>query len=117
MSPERLLGANYDKSADLWSLAIMMIELWTKRHPFYYCCATPIDLIAELEIFDFDSVVPSPQFSRGLRAVLLSVLKLDPAKRADCNEILQSDWFKEFDLDCLEEAHAVSCSRLLATCS
>lgn len=52
MSPERLLGQTYDKSGDIWSLGIMIIELWTKSYPFQECASSPIDLISELENVD-----------------------------------------------------------------
>jgi serine/threonine protein kinase len=34
MSPERLLCHEYDKSGDIWSVGITIVQLWTKRYPF-----------------------------------------------------------------------------------
>ena len=42
MSPERLLGKQYDSSGDIWSVGILLIQLWEKRYPFEDCSATPI---------------------------------------------------------------------------
>ncbi len=107
MSPERLLGQKYDKSADLWSLGIMLIELWTKVHPFSYCNATPIDLIAELEVFNFDMVVPDDKFPRYMKEMIRSILRYDSHERSDCNRLLRCKWFQQFNFSSLTRPTAV----------
>ena len=107
MSPERLLGQPYDKSADIWSLGILAVELWTRRYPFEYCCHTPIDLIAELEIFDLDAVVPDAAFPTDLKEMIRSMLVLERSHRIDCQGLLDCPWFVEHRVTDLEQAHRV----------
>lgn len=57
MSPERLLGEQYDASGDIWSVGIMMVQLWTKRYPFEDNISTPIDLLTELESLHLDRLL------------------------------------------------------------
>ena len=49
MSEDRLLGEAYNASSDIWSTAVMLIELWSKRYPFEDCCTSPVDLVQALE--------------------------------------------------------------------
>ena len=42
MSPERLNGKEYNFSSDVWSVGILIIQLWTKVYPFYYCSNSPV---------------------------------------------------------------------------
>ena len=55
MSPERLLGDGYNYSGDIWSVGVMMMELWTKTCPFKGSMASPLKLLEEIE----NSQVPS----------------------------------------------------------
>ena len=107
MSPERLLGSRYDKSADIWSVGVMLVELWTHKYPFSYCCATPIDLISELETFDFDSLCPKEKFPRHMKLLIQCMLKYHPNERKDCHQLLQSSWFLKFDLTTIHDAYPI----------
>ena len=96
MSPERLLGEEYGASGDIWSVGIMMIQLWTKVYPFGGNIATPIDLLTEVEQINVDRILRS-----GPRAVpptmgkvATAMLNRDPSHRATCMELLDFAWFQ-----------------------
>ncbi len=112
MSPERLLGQQYDKSADIWSLGILIVELWTKAYPFEYCCQTPIDLIAELETFHFEEMIPEDQFPYYLREVIRMILVFEPNQRISCKQLISCEWFAMHGIETLEDAHGVRSSHV-----
>jgi len=96
MSPERLLGEEYGASGDIWSVGIMMIQLWTKVYPFGGNIVTPIDLLTEVEQINVDRILRG-----GPRAVPPTMAKVtsamlnrDPSHRATCMELLDFSWFQ-----------------------
>ncbi len=107
MSPERLLAERYDSSSDIWSLGIMIIQLWTKIYPFHYCCSSPVDLLTELESIDFAIFLEELQFPQRLRAFLLRILARDPSKRATAEALLEDNWFADNHIGELGTAQAV----------
>jgi serine/threonine protein kinase len=38
-------GEPYDSSGDVWSVGIMMVQLWLKRYPFEDNISSPIELL------------------------------------------------------------------------
>ncbi len=93
MAPERLLAEKYDQSSDIWSVGIMVIQLWTKIYPFHYCCY-PVDLHTELETIDFAIFLEELGFPSQLKAFLLRILVRGPSKRATAGELLEDEWFQ-----------------------
>ena len=93
MAPERLLAEKYDQSSDIWSVGIMVIQLWTKIYPFHYCCY-PVDLHTELETIDFSIFLEELGFPAQLKAFLLRILVRVPSKRATAGELLEDEWFQ-----------------------
>jgi mitogen-activated protein kinase kinase 1 len=107
MSPERLLGLRYDKSGDIWSIGIIILELWTKTYPFSHCCSTPIDLVSELENLTLERVINSLLYPPLMREVLFACLAKEPVKRATCSDLINAEWFSQFGLTGLENAQEV----------
>lgn len=107
MSPERLLGQEYDQSSDVWAVGIMIIEICTKAHPFHYCNSTPIDLLAELEVLDIDKLIPADKFEPSMRNLVAKTLKLDSRERVSCDEALRHEWFAQFEIKNLATAQTV----------
>lgn len=107
MSPERLLGEEYDKSGDIWSVGIMLVELWTKRYPFYYCAGTPVDLISELESLDVTQFIPKDRYPKLMRTVVISMLHHDPVDRATCGDLIGGKWFRDMGVTNLTAAQEV----------
>jgi serine/threonine protein kinase len=95
MSPERLLGEGYGASGDIWSVGIMMLQLWTKKYPFGNNIATPIDLLTEVENLRFDRILRPGQrvVPPSMVKVVKAMLHRDPMSRATCMELLEYDWF------------------------
>ena len=81
MSPERLLGEQYDASGDIWSVGIMMVQLWTKKYPFEDNISTPIDLLTELESLHLDRLLTVSKFPRSMGKVVRAMMAVDPADR------------------------------------
>ena len=110
MSPERLIGDKYDSSGDIWSLGIMMIQLWTKKYPFG-CLSSPIDLLTEfenMEIYSFTKDLP-----KSMKEITQFMLARDPEKRGTCLELLESYWFKRNSINDIRDAQEVNCVFLL----
>jgi mitogen-activated protein kinase kinase 3 len=93
MAPERLLAEKYDQSSDIWSVGIMVIQLWTKIYPFHYCCY-PVDLHTELETIDFSIFLEELGFPPQLKTFLLRILVREPGQRATAEELLEDEWFQ-----------------------
>ena len=72
----RLMGDEYNASSDVWSMAVMLIELWDKRYPFSGICSSPVELVQTLEdskANDFRDIIPrscSKYFRQFLRVAL-----------------------------------------------
>ncbi len=115
MSPERLLGQQYDRSSDIWAVGMMMIEIWLKRSVFSVF-ETPIALYGAISAANFeDDIVKKELFPKHLRALILSMTATDPEARADCTDIINSTWFNNFGLFNLETAHEVIFSAIYST--
>lgn len=99
MSPERLLGRQYDASGDVWSVGIMLIELWHRRYPFETSCSTPVDLLSELETFTLSSL--TSDMPVAMAELIADMLVKEASRRADCQQLIGSRWFADcgvFDL-------------------
>jgi len=107
MSLERLLGQHYNASGDIWSVGIMMIELWTKRFPFQYCINTPIELVSELESLDLNTFMSSHDMTDLMRETIKCMLQKEPKDRVSSLDLIESVWFGEFGFVTLESAQVV----------
>ena len=107
MSPERLNNNYYHYGGDIWSVGIMMIELWTKEYPFHEVGSSPIELITELERFEASELLARCKMSGPMRDLIETMLSNDPAQRATCLDLVNFEWFTGFDITCLEVAQEV----------
>ena len=107
MSPERLLGEQYDASGDIWSVGIMMVQLWTKKYPFEDNISTPIDLLTELEGLHIERLLSDNKFPRSMGKVVQAMMASDPADRATCMELLEFAWFQESRINNITDAQKV----------
>jgi serine/threonine protein kinase len=112
MSPERLLGEQYDASGDIWSVGIMMVQLWTKKYPFEDNISTPIDLLTELEGLRIDRLLQENKFPRSMGKVVRAMMASDPAGRASCMELLEFSWFQESQINSITDAQQVQYSSI-----
>ncbi len=107
MSPERLLGEEYDKSGDIWSVGIMVTQLWSKIYPFHYGAATPIELLTELESIDIDGYLGDLKFPGLFRQFIMRMLAIDPKKRQSTDDLLRHPWLKQHGITSLQKAQGV----------
>eukprot|EP01041_Mallomonas_annulata_P010568 gene10568-22055_t len=110
MSLERLLGTDYDMSSDIWSVGIMLIELWEKKYPLEECSSSPIELVQIIEetknLKNF--LVPSSSFPYEMQQFLQSLIDPKPLRRETASGCLTSSWFKYWSIDSLDAAQEVA---------
>jgi len=107
MSPERLEGERYGASADIWSVGLLMVQLWTKIYPFHYACTTPIELRLELISLDIGEYLHELKFPQGMHAFLMCMLAFEPDERLSTGDLLEHQWFASNGVTTLKEAQAV----------
>lgn len=107
MSPERLLGERYDASSDLWSVGIVVVQLWTKIYPFHYACTTAIDLLSELNSLDIGEFLKELKLPEIMHSFVISMLAFVPEERLNTDDLLTHAWFESNGIIGLEEAHSV----------
>ncbi|KAJ2550898.1 serine/threonine protein kinase [Coemansia sp. RSA 1933] len=99
MAPEMLLKARYTNRADLWSLGVVIYELYVGRTPFR------TDSLADLKhnIIEEDIIWPK-QIPSQLKSFLNSLLQRDPAKRPPWHQLRRHPFLLSSDTE--EEALA-----------
>jgi hypothetical protein len=76
----RLMGLEYNAASDVWSVAIMLIELWEKRFPYKDSCSSPIELVQRIEdsrAQECSDIIPRSG-SRNFKRFLSAALFADP---------------------------------------
>ena len=85
--PEMIHERKYDKSADIWSLGVVLFGLVTGRLPFYN--TSTLELVEAI-------TTKEPHYSRNTSANLRDLLSLmlikDPSKRITIEEIKRHPW-------------------------
>ena len=98
LAPEVLEGGGYDKTADWWSLGILVYEMMHGLPPFYNKSQSLMfKLIKESDIKFSEKV----KLTLEAQDFLVRILKKNPKDRlgahADVEEILGHPWFKGLD--------------------
>lgn len=88
MPPEIIFGKTHTSKADIWSLGILLYEM-LHGHPPY--SADTLDMI-KVE-FDNKQIEIYSCFSQDARNILKDLLKTDPLKRPDINQLLNHPTF------------------------
>ena len=95
-APEVLKGIPYNKSADIWSIGIMIYLLIIGCLPFDD--ASEVNKIKEMTINDeipFPAVICKKKTQESIY-LLENILSKDPTKRFGLEEILMSKWMQKF---------------------
>ena len=95
-APEVLKGIPYNKSADIWSIGIMIYLLIIGCLPFDD--ANEVNKIREMTINDeipFPVVICKKKTQESIY-LLENILRKDPTKRIGLEEILKSKWMQKF---------------------
>lgn len=105
MSIERLLGEEYNASSDIWSVGIMLLEIWGKFYPFQTCCSSPIELVQSLEdIRRPDDIPILSSCPSQMKHFVCSMLTKDAVARATSGELVSDPWFSELGIFNLSDA-------------
>jgi len=95
-APEVLRGIPYNKTADIWSIGIMIYLLIIGCLPFDD--ANEMNKIKEMTIDEeipFPSVICKKKTQESIY-LLENILRKDPTKRMNLEEILKSKWMQKF---------------------
>eukprot|EP01017_Pseudomicrothorax_dubius_P014976 TRINITY_DN17457_c0_g1_i1.p1 TRINITY_DN17457_c0_g1~~TRINITY_DN17457_c0_g1_i1.p1 ORF type:complete len:406 (-),score=88.96 TRINITY_DN17457_c0_g1_i1:628-1845(-) len=104
LSPEIIEAKPYSFKSDVWSLGVLLYELIALRPPF---TAENLHFLA-LKIVR-GAYPPLPvTVSSGLKSLVESLLKVDPAKRPTVNEILRMPLIQRRIKDFLSESQRLS---------
>lgn len=98
VSPELLLGEQYDNSVDAWAVGVLAYEMLIGRTPFKVMSADDLGKIVRLGLIQItdDLVFPSyVELSIQSKDFLTRALEKDPAKRMDLDEMLGHPFLKE----------------------
>ena len=107
MSPERLDGKAYNEAADVWSLGVMILQIWRKKYPFDRGAFSPLELLDVLENTETRHFVPDDVFPSDMADCLCSMLTFDPEKRASAIELMESRWMRGLGMMDVDVAQAV----------
>ena len=91
MSPEILAGEEYDNECDLWSLGVIIYQLFFKKYPY--------DGLTEVAIYkkitEFGQRLLSKTGDEKLDDLLRKLLEKDPKKRIKWNDYFEHPFFKK----------------------
>ena len=102
MSPERLDGQDYNASSDIWSVGVMVMELYEQRYPFRQASSTHVDLSMEFQSIDIEGYMTDNGYPTLMAEFLSLTLQINPLSRPEASVLLESNWFKHmgiYDLD------------------
>jgi serine/threonine protein kinase len=94
MAPEILQHKIYTDKADIWSVGVIMYELYYNRLPING--NNIVDLIENISNFEYKQN-ESKQISANGNDLLKNLLQTDPKKRFDFNDFLSHSWFYKTD--------------------
>jgi len=94
MAPELVREQPYDLAADLWSLGVILYELFVGLPPFYSnsLCSIANSIIE-------DTVTYPPHMSPELRWLLQGLLQKDPRQRLSWPDLLEHPFLRETEED------------------
>ena len=107
MSPERLEGKSYNETADIWSLGVMVLQLWAKKYPFERGAFSPLELVDVLENTDMKTFTPPSIFPPGLAGFALTMLEVDPSKRIDAFSLIEHEWIRANNITSVDVAQEI----------
>lgn len=98
-SPEIVNGDGAGKETDMWSLGILIYEMFAGKTPFDDKVGTQLDMYRRILAGRF---VMHPQIPADAASLIGALLKLDPASRLTVEKCKQHPWLIKFDWSQLE---------------
>jgi serine/threonine protein kinase len=92
MSPERLRARPYGRASDIWSLGLVLLEIWTGSMPWKECDSI-VSLVVTVEETETEDLIPTSMKNKNVQDVVLGCLQTAPEKRMPANVLLQAPWF------------------------
>ena len=93
MAPEILNGQNYNHKCDLWSLGIIIYQLYTKKFPYSH----PVEKGMLEQIDSKGKTVLNVIRDEKLKDLLSKLLESDPEKRISWKKYFKHSFFKDKD--------------------
>ena len=93
MAPEILNGKNYNNKCDLWSLGIIIFQLYTKKFPYSH----PVEKGILEQIEKKGKTVLNVISDEKLKDLLSKLLESDPEKRISWKKYFKHSFFKNKD--------------------
>lgn len=85
MSPEQMVDAKYNEKSDIWSAGCVLYEIAALKPPFQ--AGSQFSLAAKIRAGRFERL--PLRYSEELQKVLECMLRIEPEKRSDIEEILK----------------------------
>lgn len=104
MSPERLDGNKYRASSDIWSLGVMLMELWEGKYPFERGTYNPLELLDVLENTKTMNFFPVDKYPETMREAMAAMIAFNGEMRETSENLLECNWIKKLNIDSLEVA-------------
>ena len=95
MAPEILKNHKYNIKSDIWSLGIIMYEMFMKDHP--YKANNISDLISKLN--NNKPILLNNNMDERCRELIYSLLTIDYTKRIEWDEIFTNEWIYDNNIN------------------
>ena len=89
MAPEVVLQTGHNKSADIWSLGCVLIEMRTGRPPWSEISGNAVVILQEISKTKTGPKIPVEQFSTSALSFIRRCLKINPQERPTADELLK----------------------------
>lgn len=101
MSPERLLGDNYNYNCDIWSIGIIAFELFFGKLPFENKTSSIFNNLNFIIKSDFKQIIQNYEciYSNDFFDFLIKCLEKDPLKRPNVKDLLSHNFIKRYNND------------------
>jgi serine/threonine protein kinase/sRNA-binding regulator protein Hfq len=92
MSPERLRARPYGRASDIWSVGLVLLEIWTGEMPWRDCDSI-VSLVMTVEETPTIDLIPHNMNNINIQDVVLGCLQQVPERRMPAMILLQAPWF------------------------
>jgi serine/threonine protein kinase len=118
MSPERLRAKPYGRASDIWSLGLVLLEIWTGEMPWKDCDSI-VSLVVTVEETPTRDLIPNDMENRHVQDVIMGCLQQAPERRIPARILLQAPWFSiDHQITNIDDTRTLLwCSRSPAACN